>query len=96
MVAIYRYSLLAARVVPHVLADVVAGDGQHHGVAALLQQVDEGTEQLLAAFVEASGVLAPELSRFVHWRPFEAETKRDFNGQCGSTSCTMKDVDGAV
>lgn len=45
-----------------VFTDVVAGDGEYDGVVTPLQQVHQGTEQLLAALVQTSSVLAPELS----------------------------------
>lgn len=65
------YVLFPAGVVAHVLADVVAGHGEHHGVGALLQQVHQGAQQLLPALVEPRRVLAPELRRLVHGGPFK-------------------------
>lgn len=81
-----KNSLLPTRMVTHIFPDVVASDRQHDRVAAGLQQVDESTEQLLAALVEPRGVLAPELGRLVHGGPFQSEIRKL---QCFRAGCTF-------
>lgn len=56
----------------HILPDVEAGDGKDNGIFRGFQEVDEDAQQLVVLLVQALGILAPELGRLVHRRPFQA------------------------
>jgi hypothetical protein len=67
-----RDLLFAARVMPHIFADVKRRDAEFQRVATGLQQFDQNVEQFMIAFVETTRVLSPELGAFMYRAPLQS------------------------